>query len=51
MFNQQMHKMFVASVTPICVLNYIQLAVTLEYEQLFDDITLVSSHVGVIRNK
>jgi hypothetical protein len=38
-------------VTPTCVISYIQLAVTLGYEQLLDDITLVSKHGGVIRNK
>jgi len=51
MFNQQMHKMFVTCVTPTCVISYIQLAVTLVYKQLLDDITLVSKHDGVIRNK
>jgi len=43
-----MHKIFV---THVHLYNYIQLAVTLGYKQLLDDNTLVSKHVGVIRNK
>ena len=51
MFNQQMHKIFVTHVTPACIISYIQLAVTLGYEQLADDNALVSTHVGVTGNK
>jgi len=51
MFNEKLHKMCVTCVTPTCVINYVLLAVTLGYEQLLDDITLVSTHGGVIRNK
>jgi len=46
-----MHKIFVTHVTSTCIINYIQLAVTLGYEQLLDDIMLLSKHGGVIRNK
>ena len=48
MFNQQMYKIFV---THVHLYNYIQLSVTLGYERLLDDNTLVSKHVGVIGNK